>query len=895
VPVKILRPDNNNIEAPVVDEASISTHLNDKVYSQAVTSWNITTHEVLEVETEGAFDNDDPDNRMDYTGGMKDVYREFKDQYDKDNDAVYVFLVPGETENGNLRGYMPLKGQYAFIFMNNIGTGTVENTIAHEIAHGTFNLRHTFSTENAYVLSENSTDNLMDYREGSELNKFQWDFIHNPESVLFAWMEDEEEGEIIIDRYRFTYNVTEQLGEAERTNEYFVVDNQGAINLFSTALTQEINSKLKSVNDNGQPVYVIVDLFTYTEAKDIDQVKSEVDKQVQALKEANKDIVIIVAVGYKLVNENNVPLKEKPDLLIRSEFHKNLEGAASFKDWKPISQTDEAQVTSFIDDLIAALPYNSIFDIEDCLELTYEELGISSASELNPNDVKEWVTAFAGDNGVSIDYSYTGYPVVNNPEIPRVSLNQPENSNADINIAVHFDEGGKKIIICHHYKAGAIVIPSVTASGEPVQETTVDAIVGLSKVYAAKALANAKAGGEKLQALFNSAVKGVVAAKTWTKTICDKMEVPQPVWNDMDNKEAYDRSPVHVEPILSGVGDGTFEELKSIPELITLALDVAFDKDIRTSLWNSIKSISWEDVKNMPMKMVKDKVAVYERGGSIAKHEGGKDAVQIASMVLGFGSLKKGKEVAEEVGEKFGKEIADILKKLPKELKDKLDNFEPEKFKRILSDLKDDDLVAKFVEKPELLDAWEKLSEYPIIRKELSNLENLSSVLTKYPFTEAQLGELAEALGKCGSKQKMLQHINYATKYIEKPEDLLALAKVAPIKALKTLPGSNGKVAIIGRKMDLVKVYKDELVAAGKQVELFDGDIIPANARKEFTEALASGKILDETSEMFKANQKWAEKLLKEGYEIIDIGNPLNTVEESIFYNIELKTIFGNR
>lgn len=81
-----------------------------------------------------------------------------------------------------------------------------------------------------------------------------------------------------------------------------------------------------------------------------------------------------------------------------------------------------------------------------------------------------------------------------------------------------------------------------------------------------------------MQALFNSAVKGVVAAKTWTKTICDKMEVPQPVWNDMDNKEAYDRSPVHVEPILSGVGDGTFEELKSIPELITLALDVAFDE-----------------------------------------------------------------------------------------------------------------------------------------------------------------------------------------------------------------------------------------------------------------------------------------------------------------------------
>ncbi|NLD48808.1 MAG: M15 family metallopeptidase [Clostridiaceae bacterium] len=89
---------------------------------------------------------------------------------------------------------MPFKGQYAFIFMDNMGTGTAENVIAHEIAHGAFNLRHTFSEKNAYVLPENTTDNLMDYRGGSELNKYQWDYIHNPESMLFAWLEDEEEG-----------------------------------------------------------------------------------------------------------------------------------------------------------------------------------------------------------------------------------------------------------------------------------------------------------------------------------------------------------------------------------------------------------------------------------------------------------------------------------------------------------------------------------------------------------------------------------------------------------------------------------------------------------------------------------------------------------------------------
>ena len=34
----------------------------------------------------------------------------------------------------------------------------------------------------------------MDYAGGTDLWKYQWDLIHNPESILFAWTQDEEEG-----------------------------------------------------------------------------------------------------------------------------------------------------------------------------------------------------------------------------------------------------------------------------------------------------------------------------------------------------------------------------------------------------------------------------------------------------------------------------------------------------------------------------------------------------------------------------------------------------------------------------------------------------------------------------------------------------------------------------
>ncbi|HOK99875.1 MAG TPA: hypothetical protein PLD12_12130, partial [Bacteroidales bacterium] len=69
----------------------------------------------------------------------------------------------------------------------------------HEVAHGLFTLRHTFSNENAYILPQGTTDNLMDYsgQEATALYKYQWDLIHNPQRVWFAWLKDEEEGELL--------------------------------------------------------------------------------------------------------------------------------------------------------------------------------------------------------------------------------------------------------------------------------------------------------------------------------------------------------------------------------------------------------------------------------------------------------------------------------------------------------------------------------------------------------------------------------------------------------------------------------------------------------------------------------------------------------------------------
>jgi len=86
--------------------------------------------------------------------------------------AVHLDFVVPRFSDATLQGYMPRARRFGFIAQSS----TDARTLAHELGHGAFNLSHTFP-----VLPQGTTDNLMDYNEGSRLIKPQWDLIHNPE------------------------------------------------------------------------------------------------------------------------------------------------------------------------------------------------------------------------------------------------------------------------------------------------------------------------------------------------------------------------------------------------------------------------------------------------------------------------------------------------------------------------------------------------------------------------------------------------------------------------------------------------------------------------------------------------------------------------------------------
>lgn len=132
--------------------------------------------------------------------------------------------------------------------------------------------------------------------------------------------------------------------------------------------------------------------------------------------------------------------------------------------------------------------------------------------------------------------------------------------------------------------------------------------------------------------------------------------------------------------------------------------------------------------------------------------------------------------------------------------------------------------------------------------------------------------------------------------------DKLAKIEIEGIKAQRILPGTNGKVAVIGRTMGTDKLkgvvdYASEVKKAGYDVEVFNGDLIPVSASQEIAFLSEGGKkwLTNQeliNTEMFEANRAWAHKLRNEGYTVVDIGDP-HDKGFSVFKDMEDRIVFN--
>lgn len=141
-----------------------------KVYNKAGIKFDVTTQKVNNITLPNEVECGDSDVFNVYTGGQNAIISQIESNADfVYNEKTYYVLYTGKSGQNGYDGFMPLGGQYAFVFDNSL------KTAAHELGHGIFGLKHPFSTK----AESGKTNLLMDYGTGTVLSHNDWDIIHS--------------------------------------------------------------------------------------------------------------------------------------------------------------------------------------------------------------------------------------------------------------------------------------------------------------------------------------------------------------------------------------------------------------------------------------------------------------------------------------------------------------------------------------------------------------------------------------------------------------------------------------------------------------------------------------------------------------------------------------------
>lgn len=111
-----------------------------------------------------------------------------------DKAANYLFFLKAtgsdKINDRDFTGFMPRGAQFGYIFTSEISQPYIPVTVAHELGHGRWKLYHTFDGHyGGYKRGE--TNNLMDYKNGGILAKWQWDIIGDPAMLVSVFEGDD--------------------------------------------------------------------------------------------------------------------------------------------------------------------------------------------------------------------------------------------------------------------------------------------------------------------------------------------------------------------------------------------------------------------------------------------------------------------------------------------------------------------------------------------------------------------------------------------------------------------------------------------------------------------------------------------------------------------------------
>ncbi len=212
-----------------------------------------------------------------YNSRMKAFNRHYASTRELDEGCSYLFVFPesGYKRNRDFSGFMPRNCQFGYVFRQDFtGFDSFCLAVAHELCHGRLSLKHIF--DNSYGLSEGDlAENLMDYRDGSHLAKWQWDLIHDPGVVVRIFERDKDAEKVNKDGFKV----------------------QETLRIIRLILTKEVDYRFKNINAEASDIqignnrYKKIKISSVSEINTVNNSSNVINFENLSIELANKDEV----------------------------------------------------------------------------------------------------------------------------------------------------------------------------------------------------------------------------------------------------------------------------------------------------------------------------------------------------------------------------------------------------------------------------------------------------------------------------------------------------------------------------------------------------------------------------------------------------------------------------
>ena len=543
-------------------------------------------------------------------------------------DGVYLFVLNGakglEGQNKDLLGEMPRKSQFGYIFTaNSYNTTSLVRTIAHEVGHGIFTLQHTFDAEYGKGTKE-MTNNLLDYNEGTDLAAFQWNVMANP--AVFTKMDKAEEGER-VDGSVFILD--------KQTN--FITPDGRMITLPKDAIIYQYCIDINVTNISSYAEFPNGALYGFKVG----------DKYYVSKESLSSDGHTFL--GYFLVRNGKYTDSEYP-------ISKQEKGRKDIAFLNYTAQSTQPHSVQFV----------QIKEFDFIPNFNRKFVYIDYQNKFKPTNVVETIDFSASTCASTSVHERTKgnhkYKGAGKQQIDTIE-NITDGNGYKLVVYQNNETGSYEVEIKLHGKVKNATIKAQKAKIEQelkrLAEEKLNQLGGLNGKVSVQQRLVTEDGGEFWIKEMNGRqwleAIGALGTSVW-----ETGQLPQEYWNkDKD----YNKSNIHIPPTFAGVADGVVDEVTNYPQLIKLGYDVITKEEVRNGLWESIKNISPESIKNAAIGFYETKKANYTSDKTyIVNHTVGKDAVTVASMFIG-GGISKGLKTATD-------DIANGFKKVGKEIKE---------------------------------------------------------------------------------------------------------------------------------------------------------------------------------------------------------------------------------